>query len=251
MLRKIPYLLLLTFLIFPTAHAFKMSPIEVFVNSSGPGKTRTITLTNNEKIEIPVEVKIYSRSMELDGKETRKPTLDLIVFPTQLILKPGEKRNLRVTWNGEPDLSFEKSYRIHVRQIPVDVKKKNSQHKDAKSNLNIIFSYMGSLYVQPEKTKIEPKLVVSQITPLKNDHVKIRLENQGSEHAILKNFDIFIRGKNIIGDKRLERQLDEKFISQENLTINMLAKSARDITYKLPPKTVTNSPTFVFKRKIK
>lgn len=248
MQNQIKYLAILAILISNTCFAFKMTPIEVFMDASGINRTKTVKLTNPGEDQIPLEVKIFERSLTVDGKEIRKPSKDFIVFPTQLILNPKEQRNLRITWNGPKTIDFEKAYRLNVNQIPVNVKKKKNKYKEAETGLNIAFSYMGGIYVRPEKQETQPKLIATKIQRIKNNKVKIRLENQGTEHAVLNNYDVYIISASIKGNKKRERKINHKLIPGENKTMNVLAKSQVDLTYVLPPKTVSGNLQLVFKK---
>lgn len=248
MQKKIKYLALFFILISGTCHAFKMTPIEIYMQSAGIDKTKTVKLTNPGNEQIPIEVKVFERSLTVGGKEVRKPTQDFIIFPTQLILKPKEKRNLRITWNGPKKIDFEKAYRIQVNQIPVDVKKKKNKYNKTETNLNIAFSYMGGIYVRPENQVTQPKLIATQSKRLGKNKIRIRLENQGNEHAVLNNYDVFMVSKSISGNKRLEKKIDKRLIPEENTMMNVLAKSEVDLTYNLPDKAVSGDIKLVFKK---
>lgn len=231
--------------IFPNiSYAIKVSPMELNFGVEKPTNTQTIVISNTSPVPLPVEIVTFSRSIDLKGEETRTPTSDFIIFPKQVILKPNEQRNIRLTWTGKTKPKSELSYRVLVKQTPVDVRKST---KKGKGSIDLVFNYMASAYVSPEN--VSPKLEVTKMEWLSQWKVKTIVENKGDQHAILSFYDVFMLSPKISGNKSRERKIDDQYLGNGQLAINILANSSREVIYDLPPKSVTKDLKLVFRKK--
>lgn len=237
------------------AYAFKVSPIELDFAPTGPESVQTIKLENNEKRAIPVEISAFLR-VQKDGKEERLPTNDFYFFPKQVILKPGEKRNIRITWMGQRPFSKDKAkmakdsfksgnkkiktelaYRLEVKQVPVDLEKK----KPTRTGINFIYNYVASLYVRP--VGVKPKIVARKIKRLSKDKILAQIQNKGGSHGLLSHY------KPLLNVKGLNTPYDLSDQSNDVRGINLLAGETREVTFKLPPRISTGKMNLVFERR--
>lgn len=188
----------LILLSFSSAFAFKISPIELNFDTSGRGATQTVKVDNNTKAKIPIEIFAYERNHK-NGKETRVHTNDFYFFPKQFILKPGEKRNIRVSWmglrkkgkrlklspmvKGKTNITQEKSYRLEIKQVPVNLKKQES-----KTGITFLYNYVASMYVKPPKVKAA--LLVKSFRKVGTNLYMVKIANDGTAHAILSYYNL-------------------------------------------------------------
>ncbi len=219
-----------------TSHAFKISPIEVTFDPKGRGAVQTIKVDNPTASSIPIEIFSYER-IHKNGKEKRVATNDFYYFPKQFILKPGEKRNIRISWLGEKkkgkkgknkpmqkgntNISKEKAYRLEIRQVPVNLKKKAT-----KTGITFLYNYVASLYVKPPKVKPEVKLL--SYKRVGKNLYKVNLKNTGSAHAILSFYNLVSRNKG-----KIEYIVEMKNQSDEVNGVNLLPGETRAVTLKI------------------
>lgn len=234
---------------------FKVSPIELDFSPLGPESVQTIRLENNEENPIPIEITAYRRVQE-HGKEKRLPTNDFYFFPKQLILKPGEKRNVRITWMGERPVLRNKSrmaeaqfkfgnrkikkemaYRLEVKQVPVDLKKK----EPTQTGIKFIYNYVASLYVRPSGVK--PKIVAKKIVRVSKNKIKAQISNKGGSHGILSQYKALLKVKGLDSAYDISKQ------SNEFRGINLLSGETREVTLDLPPKISTGSLNLTFEKR--
>lgn len=236
------------------SHAFRVSPIELNFDNKGPRAVQTILVENTTKNKIPVEIFAYERS-HVRGKEKRVRTRDFYFFPQQFILKPGEKRNIRLSWmglrskkepkdktkrlkKGETNLDYEKAYRLEVRQVPVDLKK----NRGNKTGIKFLYNYVASLYVKPAKAK--PFLEVYSYKKKNQETYEFEIQNSGSAHAILAFYDLEARqAKN----KTLIEILKQ---NSEIQGVNLLPGERRKITLKVPKEMDSGKLEFEFKKRM-
>lgn len=234
-------------------YAFKVSPIELEFSPAGASSVQTITVENTTPSKIPVEVSAYNR-VHIAGVEKRLPTNDFSYFPKQFILKPGESRNVRITWMGERDalaikgkgavmqkgnanIKSEKAYRLEVKQVPVNLKSK----KSSKSGIKFLYNYIASLYVKPEG--IKPKVEVVSFTKKDQNTFVFDIVNKGGEHALLAQYNLFIYPK---GSKKpfIVKMKSQK---QDILGVNLLAGEKRKVSLNIPENIMkSKGARFVF-----
>lgn len=219
----------LTLILSSLCFGFSLTPLSQSIVVGKNNDTVIYQVQNNNKEPIALEVSLKERLMKIDGKEDQ-PDVDedlFLIYPTQIVLKPGQKRGVKVKWLGSKKLKEEKSYRLVVEQLPVDFKKKS------KTGVKLLLKYLGALYITSDKFRPEVKLGKVQ---LEKDKLFFPLENRGNKHKVLKNLIVVYEQK---GKKPIEvtgKELDG-FIGE-----NILANSRRD--FKIPVPTVFKGKDF-------
>lgn len=234
------------------SHAFKISPIEVTFDPVGRGAVQTIKVENPTASSIPIEIFAYERSHK-NGKEKRTHTNDFYFFPKQFILKPGEKRNIRISWLGErkkgknvklspmqkgkTNIKEEKAYRLEIKQVPVNLKK-----KAAKTGITFLYNYVASLYVRPEKVKEEIKLL--SYKRVGKNLYRVNVKNTGSAHAIFSFY-------NLISKKSGKVQFVEEMKKQSSEIngINLLPGETRSVELKIQNNLDSGGSVLEFKKR--
>lgn len=209
---------LILLLIFPFLFSFTFSPMSQTIELSDDRLAVQFFLENDSPANMAVELLVKERSMDLRGEEKLADTKDLKVFPPQVIIPPGEKRAIRVSYVGGKDLKIEKNFRVIAEQLPLKVDDKTKN----KSGIQMLMKYVAALYVAPADTKPEIK-VVSHASNGKE--LKLTIENSGGRHQLL-NAPIL---KYSIKDQKHEiKSEDLKGLAGENV----LASSKREFIIK-------------------
>lgn len=243
---------LMNFLLPIQAQAFKVSPIELHFSSKGRNTVQTILVENTTEEKVPVEIFAYDR-VHVEGKEKRVRTRDFYFFPKQFILNPGEKRNIRLSWMGirpkkEPsdrklrmqrgntNITQEKSYRLEVRQVPVDLKK----NKARKTGITFLYNYVASLYVTPGRGK--PNFQVVSYKRLNSEQIEFDIRNIGTAHDILVHY-------NVLTKEKKPKIIEIKNQKDEVQGINLLAGERRKIVLNVPNNLKKGDFKFEIKKK--
>jgi fimbrial chaperone protein len=203
--------------VLPFLFGFTFSPMSQSIDLGEKQKGTQFLLENDSDQKMAVELVVKERSMDEAGVETQTDTKDISIFPPQIIIPPGEKRTIRVTWNGAVPLETEKSYRVIAEQLglKVDDKVKN------KSGIQMLMKYVAALYVTPDDA--ESKVAILSHSS-DGKELTLVVENSGNKHQIL--------GEPVLGfeasNKKVQlKQDDLKGFAGENV----LAKSKR--TFKI------------------
>ena len=102
------------------AFAMTVEPVVLDLKSPGRGMSQAILVQNNGTYALPVELTVQELAVASDGLHpTGKDSGDLVAFPPQALIQPGQSQTFRVQYVGEPALSHSKHYYISVAQLPV------------------------------------------------------------------------------------------------------------------------------------
>ncbi|MBN2655883.1 MAG: molecular chaperone [Spirochaetales bacterium] len=224
-------ILITTLLLFGviSVFSFQLTPISAELTPTGSGSIQNFKVLNNTGEIIAVQLSMHTRSTMVTGEEINEPADHLfIVYPAQIILKPGDEQIVRVQWKGETELAVERPFRIIAEQLPVDF----SQESSVTGGLKIMFRYIGSVYVGDKIMKSDVKVdKVERRTGLSGqDELSVTLYNSGTAHAILDNLKLNLTDSNGNILKTLEGESLDGIEGE-----NILAGEKREFALNIPP----------------
>lgn len=168
------------------ARAFSLSPMSVSFEPVGKEATHSFVVDNNGNEKLAIQITMAGRVIDATGAE-KNPDADdeFVVYPSQLVLKPNEKRTVRVTWAGNVKPERELSYRIIAEQLPVDTAKPDNKNKIM---IRMLLRYLGAVYITPKGATA--KVVLSKaarVVEKSLPKLALSIENTGTAHQIIKN----------------------------------------------------------------
>jgi len=174
---------LLFFTVSLGAYAFSFSPMTVSIDPSGAGAVMTYRVTNESDQQTAVAIKLMTRSIDIEGKESNQPADKLfLVFPSRVVLKPNSSQNVKVQYRGPVNIGSEQAYRVFAEQLPVDFTKSTS------SGVSILLTYVAALYVSPKN--VTPKVQLASAVGAEKEGQRgllVTLRNLGTKHALIAN----------------------------------------------------------------
>ncbi len=113
-----------------------------------------------------------------------------------MVLKPREKRLIRVIWKAKEQISEEKAYRIIFAEqnVDVDFGEGDLEKLERKAGVSFGIRFDGSVYIQPKK-KVSPNVLVTSYETKKiegEDFFVIMLENKGGKRKYMNVEDMEI-----------------------------------------------------------
>lgn len=206
------------------AQAFRLSPMVMQFSPQGNKSTQVLLLENQGTEKVPVQIEVFARTVDKAGEEVRTKSEDFTVYPEQLVLLPGEKRNVRVTWSSEFKGSSEKAYRIIASQLPVKFSEKNAAPANKDVNLNFLLQYVASAYVTPEGAKAQIK--VKEVKRIDAKKISLLLANEGTAHKV-----VHVKSLSIFGGEKILMQLNTV---KEFDNLNLLPKTEKSVIIAVP-----------------
>lgn len=165
------------------ASAMTVQPVVIDLQTAGRGQSQVITVENTFATPLPVELTVQELELGTDGvKQTGKDPGDLLVFPPQTIIQPGQTQTFRVQYVGDPALARSKHYYVTVAQLPVKL-------PEGQSAIQILYNFQVLVSTGPAGVK--PKLVVQGAELTKNADGKtlavLTVANKSPAHGYLSN----------------------------------------------------------------
>lgn len=177
--------LLALLLLSPLALAFRLDPMVVSLPLTAPQASGTYVVENNTKEKIAVQFEVRKRVVTVDGKEERPEATGFLVYPEQMALEPGEKRNVRVSWTAEAMPEQELAFRFVASQLPVNFAKEKEASRSVK--FKFLMEYVASLYLVPPRVRPKMRLLKHET---KNGALELLVANEGGAHFLLDRTEV-------------------------------------------------------------
>jgi fimbrial chaperone protein len=163
------------------AAAMTVQPVVLDLQTSGRGMSQVVTVENTFANPLPVEMRVEELAFDEKGAHgTGKDPGDLLVFPPQALIQPGQTQTFRVQYVGDPSLAKSKHYYITVAQLPVKL-------PEGQSAIQILYNFQVLASVAPNGVKPDLRIVSAAVG--KNDQGKpapvITVTNSSSAHGYL------------------------------------------------------------------
>lgn len=160
------------------AWAMSVSPIVVDLRSAGRTSAQ-VTVENGFTQPLPVEL----RAQLLEFKDNTltpsgQDSGEILVFPPQAIIQPGQRQVFRFQWVGAPELAASKSFYVTVAQQPV-------APPEGESVIQILYNFQVLASVAPAQGRADISVERAAIT--KNAEGKpvasVTLKNASNVHG--------------------------------------------------------------------
>ena len=165
------------------AVAMTVQPVIINLTTSGRGMSQTLTVENTFANPLPVEIRIQELALTADGVEgTGNDPGDILVFPQQAMIQPGQTQTFRVQYVGSPDLERSKHYYVTVAQLPV-------QMPQGQSAIQILYNFQVLVSVSPAGAR--PSIEVTGAEVARNASGRpvpaVTVVNNAAAHGYLSN----------------------------------------------------------------
>jgi len=104
------------------ASAINVAPVIVDLLASGRRSSAIVTMQNTFSTTVPVE--LTASVVELVDNEFRAvdgEVEDLLVFPSQAVVEPGQSQAFRIQWVGDQEPDQSRHFYVSVNQLPIDL----------------------------------------------------------------------------------------------------------------------------------
>ncbi len=198
--------------IFPASltTAMTVQPVVINLYTTGSGMTQIVTVENTFATPLPVELRVDE--LVVDGemlKPSGKDPGDLLIFPPQAIIQPGQTQSFRIQYVGDPEMARSKHYYVTVAQLPVKL-------PEGQSAIQILYNFQVLVSVAPRGAK--PKLRVQSASVGQNAEGKkvptIVLDNDSPAHAYLSDGKLRVVAKDAGGKEVFRKTLSGPEIQQ-------------------------------------
>ncbi|MGV3512404.1 MAG: fimbria/pilus periplasmic chaperone [Novosphingobium sp.] len=192
------------------ALAMTVQPVVIDLKTSGREMSQVVTVENTFANPLPVELTVQELRLTDTGvAPTGKDPGDLLVFPPQALIEPGQTQTFRVQYVGDPALSASKHYYITVAQLPVKL-------PEGQSAIQILYNFQVLASISPAGVK--PKLEIKGAEVGKDASGKpvaiLTVGNGSPVHGYLSSSKLRLVEKDANGKEQFRRTLSGPEIQQ-------------------------------------
>lgn len=147
---------------------------------------------NQNTRPVAVELTVLQRQLDLDGVENNDslPSADLTVYPSEMIIYPGEKKKVQVVWSGANPPETDRAYTILASEVPVELNVREASDK-VEVGMNTLVRYR---LVVALETRKPGKLSVVSVQKNSEGKVEVLVENKGAGRIPMDGFYLLIAG---------------------------------------------------------
>jgi fimbrial chaperone protein len=190
--------------------AMTVQPVVVNLATSGRAMSQVVTVENTFTNPLPVEMRIEQLALNENGVQgTGNDPGDLLVFPTQALIQPGQTQTFRVQYVGDPDLARSKHYYVTVAQLPV-------QMPAGQSAIQILYNFQVLVSVSPSGAR--PALAVESASIGRDGNGRpipvLVVSNNSPAHGYLSNGRLRIVQRDASGHEVFRRSIPGPEIQQ-------------------------------------
>jgi P pilus assembly chaperone PapD len=129
------------------AAALLVQPIVIELHSTGTKTGGDITVTNDRREPVTVEITVNDLAVPESGDPVVTPETgdDFLIFPPQATIQPGHTQVIRIRWIGDPTIPESKLYMFATTELPID--------KIAGTGVQIVYSIQSLVTVTNPATK--------------------------------------------------------------------------------------------------
>lgn len=190
--------------------AMTVQPVVIDLKTSGRDMSQVVTVENTFANPLPVELTVQELTLTESGvSPTGKDPGDLLVFPPQALIEPGQTQSFRVQYVGDPTLAASKHYYITVAQLPVKL-------PEGQSAIQILYNFQVLASVAPAGMK--PKLEVRSAEVGRDAQGKpvaiVTVANGSSAHGYLSANKLRLIERDTSGKEQFRRTMSGPEIQQ-------------------------------------
>lgn len=190
--------------------AMTVQPVVIDLATAGRSMSQIITVENTFSTVLPVELTVQELELTADGvKQTGVDSGDLLIFPPQALIEPGQMQTFRVQYVGDPELAKSKHFYATVAQLPVKL-------PEGQSAIQILYNFQVLISVSPDG--IKPALAVTSATvgtnPAGNRVPIVTVENSSVAHGYLSGGSLRVTAKDEAGQEVFKQTLSGAEIQQ-------------------------------------
>jgi P pilus assembly chaperone PapD len=178
----------------PALAAFAIEPFVLKLDMSRGQSIGWVELTPMvDHRPVPVEIQVFERQVDENGAEIfdTPRSEDLVVYPSEVLLYPGQKVKVQVSWAQKKAPTSDRSYALVFSEVALPTQK-NEQGPEPVARLQALARFRAVVAVETGKSG---QLAVMSVRRNGEGKVEILVENRGLGRVPLDGMHLMIRGK--------------------------------------------------------
>ena len=193
------------------AGAMSVQPVVIDLRMAGRDMSAPVRVENTGPNPLPVEIRIVETDFSLDTvRASDRVSEDVMAFPPQAIIPPGETQVFRVQYVGDPDSDRSRHFYAEVAQLPVEL-------PEGQSAIQILYNFQVMVNVA-SLSGGNPQLSVESAEIVQNDQgrsvVAFTVRNSALNHGYLSSGRLTVVHRDAAGEETMRRTLSPNDIQQ-------------------------------------
>jgi fimbrial chaperone protein len=167
-------------------------------STSGAGAQKKMIIVNNQTEPVALEIIPVKRLIDEKGVETIEtiPEDWFLIYPSQLVLNPGEEEIVRLVWNNKVKVDNELPFRFVVREIKIkdpSEEERRQKFDGYAAKIDILTQYSQSAYVTAPGAL--PRVLVKEpefLQTAQGKQVRVVFENTGRSRKVMPDLNLKI-----------------------------------------------------------
>lgn len=192
------------------AVAMTVQPVVIDLTTLGQNMSQVITVENTFANPLPVEIRVEGLVFDNSGaKGNGVDDNNLLVFPQQALIQPGQKQAFRVQWVGDPSIAKSQHYYVTIAQLPV-------QLPESQSAIQILYNFQILASVAASGKTPALRVLSAETKPGsdKKPVVMMEVENSADTYGYLSQGKLAVAFKDEAGKNIQSRTLESSEIQQ-------------------------------------
>ena len=191
--------------------AMTVQPVVLDLRMTGRQTSAPLRVENNGPNPLPVEIRIVEADFLPDTvKASDRLSEDLIAFPPQALIPPGETQVFRVQYIGDPAGEKSRHFYAEVAQLPVEL-------PEGQSAIQILYNFQVMVNVA-SPTAGDAALTIESAEIVQNAEGKnmaaFTVRNSGRNYGYLSSGSLTLRHTDASGAETVRRTLSSNDIQQ-------------------------------------
>jgi len=192
-----PILLILLCLSLACANKFTISPQHLVLKVNSGERVGWVELTHIGRVPVAVELTAHERVLDLEGNVINAAmhiSNDFMVYPSQILLYPGNKIKSQVVLKSKERIGTDKAYILYAKEVPFNFPQEESAEKKVSVGLSMTINYQTIIALETGKAG---SLTFVSSKSISNDSIEVIVENKSSGRVSLSRIYIMAGGKKI------------------------------------------------------
>jgi len=176
---------------------FTINPVVLALKVNSGDKVGWVEVSHTGGAPIAVELTVLKRILDLEGniiQDSLLPSSDFTVYPSQILLYPGNKVKAQVVLKSKEKITADKAYILDAREVPFDFPREELLEKKLEVGVSMNIAYQTIIALETNKSG---SLTFVSSKALDNGYVEVIVENRSSGRVPTENIHLIAEGKKI------------------------------------------------------
>ncbi|MDR2579800.1 MAG: hypothetical protein LBC85_02250 [Fibromonadaceae bacterium] len=176
---------------------FAVSPQHLVLKVNTGERVGWVEVTHRGRVPAAIELTIQERILDLNGtlnSDSLRPSDDFTIYPSQILLYPGNKVNSQVVLKTKERINADKAYILYAKEVPFNFPQEEGEEKKISVGISMTVNYQTIIALETGKPG---SLTFVSSKALDSGKVEVIVENKSSGRVPVNRMHIMAGRKKI------------------------------------------------------